>query len=143
MVRAFVASIIATAIVSALIYANQAAGFVPSFDFIAEIGAFNARLGFPPTEDASWVTHAVVGVVLFGLLFLFVQPILPGSAAGEGIWFAIVTFLLCMTVMMPLAGNEMFATNLNVLFIAGVAGLNLVYGLTLSVVFDALTPRDD
>lgn len=142
MARAFFASMIATAIVSALLYANIQTNFLPDFDFLTEIQMLNERLGFPSTMQAAWITHAVVGVVVLGLMFAFIQPILPGSAAGEGLWFGIVTALLSFTVMMPLAGNAVFAQDQDVVFIAALIAFNLVYGLIIAVSFDALSPSD-
>lgn len=141
--RAISASVIATAILSALIYANAQTGFLPEFDLVREIRAFNERLGLPATTHAAWITHALVGVILYGVFYAFIEPILPGGAAGQGLAFGLVLFLIMMVAVMPLAGRTLFAQDMGAVFIGAMAGMNLLYGLVIGVAFDALTQTDD
>jgi len=126
--RALFAGVIATAIVSALIYVNVTMGFVPRLDMLGEIAAFNARIGLPAGEMAVWITHVVVGALVFALAFALLEPILPGRGFGAGLFFGAVTFLVMMVTVMPLAGREIFAQDLGPEAIGAALGLNLVYG---------------
>ena len=126
--RALFAGVIATAIVSALIYVNVNLGFVPALDMLAEIRAFNARVGLPAGEIAAWVTHVVMGVAVYGIGFAVVRPILPGRTVSAGLVFGFVTFLVMMVSFMPLAGNALFAQDLGAPAVAAALILNLVYG---------------
>lgn len=143
MARAFFASIIATLIIAALIYANLRSGFLPEFNVLGEIQAFNLRLGLPASFNAAWITFGVVGVLIYGIMFAVLQPILPGSAASEGIWFGVVTAIITMTVVLPLAGRTVFAADQSAVFIASMVVTNLLYGLIVGVAFDAFASSDD
>lgn len=136
--RALFAGVIATAIVSALIYVNVSMGFVPQLDMLAEIAAFNARVGLPSTETAVWITHCVMGIVVYAIAFALLEPILPGRGFGAGLFFGVVTFLVMMVSFMPLAGRELFAQDLGPAAIAAALGLNLVYGGVLGGTYGLL-----
>lgn len=136
--RALFAGTVATAIVSALIYVNVIMGFVPQLDLLAEIEAFNVRLGLPASETAAWATHVVLGVLVYGLAYAALEPILPGRALTAGLVFGIVTFLAMMVSFMPLAGRELFAQDLGPPAIGAALLLNLVYGGTLGAIYGVL-----
>lgn len=138
MARALLASLIATAIVSALLYVNVRLGFLPAFDLLREIAAFNARLGLPATPNALWIMHAFIGVIVWGAVFAVVRPILMGSGIVEGFVFGIITFLAMMGFFMPLAGREIFAQDLGLPFIGGSLAFNLVYGTVLGAAMSAI-----
>jgi hypothetical protein len=138
MARALLASLIATAIVSALLYVNVRLGFLPAFDLLPEIAAFNTRLGLPATLNSVWAMHVFIGVIVWGVVFAVIRPILIGSGIVEGFVFGIITFLVMMVFFMPLAGRELFARDLPNAFIAASAGLNIVYGIVLGAAMSAI-----
>lgn len=138
MARALFAGIIATAIVSALVYVNVALGFVPQFDMLAEIRAFNRRVGLPVSAEAVWLTHAVIGIVVYGLAFAVLEPILPGRGATAGMAFGVIAWLAMMVTFMPLAGRALFAQDLGGVVIVASLALHLVYGAVLGVSYAAL-----
>lgn len=138
MARALLASLIATAIVSALVYVNVRLGFLPAFNLPREIAAFNTRFGLPATENAVWIMHGFIGVVVWGVVFGVVRPILIGSGMVEGLVFGIITFLVMMVFFMPLAGREIFAQDLGGPFIGAALALNLVYGAVLGAAMSAI-----
>ena len=142
MARAVFAGIIATAIVSALVYINARMGFLPQFDLLTEIRDFNGRLGLPSTMQAAWATHAIVGIALYGAAFALTQPILPGGGTTEGITFGLIAWLAMMVVFMPLAGHELFAQNLGYQVIAATLGFHVVYGGVLGLSYAALGDGD-
>ncbi|MBJ3778735.1 DUF6789 family protein [Acuticoccus mangrovi] len=142
MARIFIAGIIATAIVSALMYVNVRMGFVPGFDMMAEIRAFDLRLGLPSTDRAVWFTHGIVGVVIYAVAYAVLQPILPGRGLVQGLFFGILTWLTMMAAVMPLAGHPMFARDLGIVFIGSALVINLVYGGVLAATAAALDDTD-
>jgi uncharacterized membrane protein YagU involved in acid resistance len=142
MVRALFAALIATAIVSAVLYANRQVGFLPEFDLLAQIGDFNRRLGLPATEQAAWATHAIIGTLLYGALFAILMPILPGSSTGEGITFGILAWLAMMLTFMPLSGNAVFASNLPYAVLAATLVFHILYGAVLGISYAALGDND-
>ncbi|XWN31369.1 MAG: DUF6789 family protein [Devosia sp.] len=143
MVRAITASAISTAILSALIYANMQMGFLPSVDIIGEVRGFNGRLGFPASEEAAWLTHALIGVLIYGITFSALRPILPGRSVMQGAAFGIITWLVMMVFFMPLAGHEVFAQDLGGLMIGTTLAMHLLFGIFLSITYSALSDRED
>lgn len=142
MIRAIFASAIATAIITLLIYGNEQTGFLPELSFLDDLATFNERIGLPTTPQAVWTVHAIIGVVLYGVVYAVIQPILPGSAASEGLWFGFITWLLMMVVFMPLTGRELFAQDLGTVFIGATFALHLLYGLVIGVSYDAMSASD-
>jgi hypothetical protein len=138
MARALLASLIATAVVSALIYVNVRLGFLPDFDLPTQIAAFNARLGLPTTVTAVWVVHSLVGVVVWGSVFAVIRPVLIGSGLLEGLVFGLLTFLAMMVFFMPLAGRGVFGGTIGLPFIGGALLMNLVYGAVIGATIAAL-----
>ncbi|MEM7693935.1 MAG: DUF6789 family protein [Pseudomonadota bacterium] len=138
MVRAIFAGLIATAVISALIYANERMGFVPGVSLPADIAAFNARIGLPATLQAVWVTHALLGSVIYGIVYALLEPILPGRGGVAGLWFGVVTWLAMMVSFMPLAGHQIFAQDIGLAFAAIALGIHLLYGLILGTSYTAL-----
>jgi uncharacterized membrane protein YagU involved in acid resistance len=138
MVRGFFAGLVATAIVSALVYANGALGFLPEFDLLDEIGDFNARIGLPATTQAAWATHAILGIVVYGAIYTLVMPILPGGSTASGVAFGLLAWLAMMVTFMPLAGHDLFAQNLPWTVVGATLAFNLVYGVVLGLCFGAL-----
>ena len=141
MVRAFIASVVATAITSVLVYVNARMAFVPQLDFLSEIAAFNGRIGLPTTENGVWATHLAIGVLVYGVAFACLQPVLPGRGALAGLWFGALAFVAMMASFMPLAGRAIFATDLGGPAIAVLLALHLVYGLVVGVSYAALTGK--
>jgi len=138
MMRAIFAGLIATAVISAGVYADERMGLVPGVSLLSDIEAFNGRVGLPITLQAVWVTHALIGSVLYGIAFALIEPILPGRSATAGLWFGVVTWLAMMVSFMPLAGHEIFARDLGLAVAAIALGVHLLYGLILGMTYSAL-----
>lgn len=143
MIRALLAAAVATGAVAAFIYANAIFGYLPQFDLLGEIADFNLRLGLPASLQALWLTHVVVGVLIFGAAFAVLEPILPGNSVGEGAVFGLLTWLTMMLVFMPLAGHAIFAQDLGPLVIVATLGLHLLYGIVLGITNAAFTANPD
>jgi len=143
MARAYFASIIATILASALLYLNASMHVFPAANLLVLIEAFNARFGLPDTDRAAWVTHLILGVVVFGLLFAVLRPILPGRGTVTGLWFGGLIWLLMMVTFMPLTGNEIFARNLGTAVAAMALGFNLLYGAVLGMCYTAFGLGED
>lgn len=137
--RALIASMIATAFISGVLYANGRLDLLPEFDLFAELGAFNARFGLPTTEQAVWLTHGIIGVVIYGVMYAVLRPILPGGGGLSGLVFGIITWLIMMVSFMPLSGHELFAQDLGPHFIGASAALHALFGLILGISYAALS----
>jgi hypothetical protein len=105
-------------------------------DAIGELRQLGAtHFGLPDSPVAAWVIHAVIGVVLWGLVFAGTYETWPGAPATKGAVFGIMIWLLTMSMFMPMVGAGFFATSIG--FAAPVVALvlYLVFGLVLGAVF--------
>ncbi|MEM9222629.1 MAG: DUF6789 family protein [Pseudomonadota bacterium] len=143
MARALLASIFATAAVSVLVYFNARMELLPAFDLFADIGRFNERIGLPNTSQAIWLTHAIIGVIIFGAVFAIIQPILPGRGAVRGLWFGFIAWLVMMVAFMPLAQHEIFALDEGPTAAAMMLGFNLLYGIIFGITYSAFGEAND
>ena len=143
MARALFASIIATAVVSALVYANTRLSLLPAFDLLDDIADFNARIGLPSTTQARWVTHGLTGIFLLGLLYAIIRPILPGQGATRGMWYGAFVWLTMMISFMPLTAHGIFGHDLGPGFAAIMLMLNLIYGGVLGMTYSSLGDNTD
>ncbi|UOM33418.1 DUF6789 family protein [Acuticoccus sp. I52.16.1] len=137
MARAIFAAVIATLVAAGLIYLNGQMAALPPFPLLAEIQTFNARIGMPASDLAAWAAHAILGILVYGVIFALIQPILPGRGLGEGLVFGFITWLAMMVVFAPLTGHELFMRDLDPVLIALSLVFNLVYGAALGIAFAA------
>lgn len=141
MARAIFAAVFATLAATGLIYLNGQAAGLPQFPLLSEIEVFNARIGLPQSAEGAWFAHAVLGVLVYGVIYALIQPILPGGALLEGIVFGIITWLAMMVVFAPLTGHELFMQDLPQVMVAMSFVFNVVYGAVLGLCFGAFGGR--
>lgn len=142
MARAIFASIVATLVASALIYLNARVPLFTGSDFLVLVEAFNARIGLSSTERGAWVTHILLGTFVFGMIFAFLRPILPGRGSFQGLWFGGILWLAMMVSFMPLAGHQIFGQDLGPVFTAASLVFSLIYGAVLGMSYAAFGADD-
>lgn len=142
MTRGILAGIVATIVLSALMVANAVWDVVPALDLIGFVAGALATIGLPDGATAAWITHVVIGVLVYGLAFTALEPILPGNAFFEGIAFGLIVWLVMMLVLMPLSGHALFARDLGQPVILGTLVLGLVYGVVLGLTYGALEEKE-
>lgn len=142
MARAIFAAVVATLAATGLIYLNGQAAGLPQFPLLSEIQVFNARIGMPTTLEGAWAAHAILGVLVYGIIFALIQPILPGGALMEGIVFGIITWLVMMVVFAPLTGHDLFMQDLPQVLVAMSFAFNVIYGAVLGLCFSAFGGRE-
>lgn len=128
------AGVAATLVLSVLMVVTSAMGL--GVDTIGELRQLGAtHFGLPDSPVVAWIIHAVVGVVLWGLVFAGTYETWPGAPATKGAVFAVMIWLLTMSMFMPMVGAGFFATNIG--FAAPVVALvlYLVFGVVLGTVF--------
>ncbi|WP_420393915.1 DUF6789 family protein [Acuticoccus sp.] len=131
----------ATAVVSALLVASSRVEGMPVIPLLADLTAFNERLGLPTTERAVWVTHAVIGAGLYGVAFALLRPILPGRGLWEGVSFGLIAWLAMMVMFAPLAGREIFFQDAAPAIAVVLLALHVLYGALLGITAAALGGR--
>jgi hypothetical protein len=83
-----------------------------------------------------WIALLVLGIVVFGALFAALEQRIPiRSALLKGTVFGIASWLLMMTVFMPLGGGGLFGLERGTGAAPAALVLNLVYWVILSVVY--------
>lgn len=128
------AGVAATLVLSVLMVVTSAMGL--GVDTIGELRQLGAtHFGLPDSPVVAWIIHAVIGVVLWGLVFAGTYETWPGAPATKGAVFAVMIWLLTMSMFMPMVGAGFFATNIG--FAAPVVALvlYLVFGVVLGTVF--------
>jgi hypothetical protein len=91
-------------------------------------------LGAPPA--AGWVMHFLIGTVLWGRLFAWLDPTVPGeSHRPKGIVFAAGTWLIMMIAMMPMAGAGLFGAHLGMTASVMTLMLHIIFRFVLGAVY--------
>jgi hypothetical protein len=106
-------------------------------DRVAEATASFTALPDPPM--AGWIWHLVIGTLLWGALFGIMLPILPGRHYWvKGVGFGVMTGMLVMLMVMPLAGAGYFGMELTWLDPVVSLVFHIIYGVTLGAVYKLL-----
>lgn len=137
--KGIVAGFAATIALSALMLVQQAAGLMPELSIIQLL---TVAAGVPGVVWAGWALHFLIGTLAWGILFVYLRPLMPGrSRVVQAVWFSALAWLLMMIAFMPAAGAGLFGARLgNGLAVAAVTlVLHLVYGAVLGWTFAALT----
>lgn len=139
--KGIAAGLVATVVLSVVMAIKQALGWMPELDFIQLL---TVAAGSPGVAWVGWVLHFLIGTLAWGILFVYLQPLMPGtSRTVQGVWFGALAWLLMMVVFMPAAEAGVFGNRLDGLTVAvATLVLHLVYGLVLGASFAAMT-RDE
>lgn len=132
------AGFVATLVLSLVMVAARALGMVPQLDLIQLI---SAAAGVPGATGTGWVLHFLIGTLAWGVLFVYLRPLMPGdSRVVQGLSFSVLAWVLMMIAFMPAAGAGLFGQSIGGLLIPVVTFvMHLIYGAVLGVVFAALT----
>jgi hypothetical protein len=102
-IKGMVAGFVATVVLSALMLMKAMMGVMPELNPIKMIANM---LGVPPA--VGWSMHFMIRTVLWGTLFAWLDPTLPGESHRlKGIVFAAGAWLIMMIAMMPMAGRRL------------------------------------
>jgi uncharacterized membrane protein YagU involved in acid resistance len=133
--KGFEAGLIATVIISVLLYAQQVAGIHPDFNLISLI---QSAASMPGELVMPWIIHFIVGSVFWGLGFAVFSPHLPGPHWLRGAIFGTLAWLVMMLVFLPAAGLPVFAQGMGLEIPATAFALHLVFGLVLGEAYHLL-----
>lgn len=136
-VKGMLAGFVATIVVSALMLTKSAMGLIPELNIILML----TDLVGLRTPAAGWLVHFAIGTVMWGGLFAWFNPRLPGkSYVMRGIAFAFSVWLLMMLVFMPIAGAGLFATRLGIMAPTMTLMLHLIFGAVLGAIYSYERP---
>jgi hypothetical protein len=95
-----------------------------------------------PAPFAGWLWFFVIGGVWWGTWFAIIFPIIPGrSSPVKGAVFGLVTGLLVIWTIMPLAAGGALGMRLSLWQPLVTVSEHLIYGLALGVIYRWLDKR--
>ena len=118
--KAFLSGIIATAVMSALIFISPSLGFprMPVWEILAN------AFGIPVL--AGWIIHFLIGILLAGIYTLFFKKRLPGNYVLKGMIFSLFPFFLAQVF-------SLFGGKISLILTLGSLIGHLVYGFVLGL----------
>lgn len=136
--KGMVAGLVATAVLSALMVMKTMMGVMPELDVVAMltkmIGASSPVVG--------WMAHFVIGTVVWGGLFAWLDPSLPGGSHWiKGMFFGIGAWLLMMIAVIPMASAGVFGLSLGMMAPVMTLVLHVLFGIILGGVYGAERPQ--
>lgn len=136
--KGMAAGFVATVVMSALMLMKQAMGLMPQLNPIEML----TTMAGASTPAVGWAMHLMLGIVLWGLLFAWLDPKLPGESHWvKGVAFAIGAWLLMMVIVMPMAGAGFFGMQLGMMAPIMTLLLHLIFGAVLGGVYGAQKPE--
>jgi hypothetical protein len=139
--KGIVAGGIATGAITVLMLAQSAAGILPK---VSLIHLLLVLLEMPREHAFGWIVHFVLGSLIWGGLFTYVEPRLRAdSHTKSGILFGVILWLVVMLVFMPAAREGYFGFQLTRLAPLVMLALHVVYGAVLGWTYGKLSPTHD
>lgn len=136
--KGIVAGLIATVVLSVLMLMKQAMGLMPQLNPIQMItqmmGAQSSAVG--------WVAHFFIGTIMWGIVFAWLDPRLPGRHWLRGAIFATGAWLMMMLIVMPMAGAGLFGLGLGLMAPIATLMLHWIFGAVLGWTYGALRPLE-
>ena len=131
--KAMVAGLVATIVLSLLMVMKGAMGIMPQLDLPRMIAGM---MGMPDAPMLGWAVHFFIGVVVYGAALALLDEHLPGdSKMGHGVLLATVGWLMMMVVLMPMAGAGLFGLNLGISAPIMTLMLHLIFGAVLGAYY--------
>jgi hypothetical protein len=135
--KGVIAGFVATVVLSVIMVAKSMTGLMPQLNVIAMLTTIT---GVSPA--VGWVVHFQIGTILWGALFAWLDPYLPGARHWlKGVVFGIGAWLLMMVLFMPRAGAGFFGMSLGIVAPIVTLVLHVIYGAVLGGVFGAEKPE--
>lgn len=136
--KGMLAGLVATIVLSGLMVMKESMGLMPQLDVIAML---SKMMGSSPAMG--WAVHFVIGTIVWGALFAWSAPLLPGASYWfKGVVFGIGAWLLMMIGVMPMAGAGLFGMSLGTMAPVMTFVLHVIFGLVLGSAYGAAKPED-
>ena len=128
------AGLAATIVLSMIMFLKGMMGLMPELNVIGMLAGM-----MKSSATIAWVSHFIIGSIVWGVLFAVTHDKLPGSSSLiKGIFFGIGAWLLMMIAVMPMAGAGIFGMNLGMMAPIMTMMLHAVFGAVLGGVFAKL-----
>ena len=104
-------------------------GFMPQLDLPQMLAGM---MGSSDQPLIGWIVHFGIGIVIYGVAIAALDSKLQGtSRVGHGIMFGIISWLIMMLVLMPMAGAGLFGINMGIMASVMTLVLHLIFGAVL------------
>jgi hypothetical protein len=118
---------------------KQAMGLVPQLDPVEMV----TQMSGAQSTIVGWVVHFFIGTILWGVLYAWLDPFLPGSHWFRGAAFATGAWLLMMITIMPMSGAGFFGLHMGMMAPIATLVLHWIYGAVLGGVYGAWSRRPE
>ncbi len=136
--KGMAAGLAAMVVLSMLMLMKAAMGLMPELD---PIGMISNMLG--AERVVGWVMHFLIGTVLWGGLFAWLDPHLPSHSHWlKGVIFGLGAWLIMMVAMMPMAGKGLFGMELGLMAPLMTMMLHVIFGAVLGAVYGMLLGKN-
>jgi hypothetical protein len=133
------AGFVATIVLSVLMVVKQMMGLMPQLNPVE----MNTQMMGAQAPLVGWFVHFLIGTVLWGILYAWIAPRLPGAHWFRGVLFATGAWLVMMIVLMPMAGAGLFGLKLGLMAPIATLILHWVYGAVLGGLYGAWASRQE
>jgi hypothetical protein len=138
LLKGMVAGFAATVVLSSLMVMKATMGLMPDLDVVAML----TKMMGASSPVAGWVAHLMIGAVIWGGLFAWLDPSLPGGSHWlKGIVFGVGAWLMMMVAVMPMAGAGFFGMSFGMMAPIMTLVLHIIFGAVLGGVYGAEQPE--
>tara|TARA_R110001583_G_scaffold16561_11_gene67824 strand:+ start:7584 stop:8030 length:447 start_codon:yes stop_codon:yes gene_type:complete len=125
------AGLVATVVLSAMMIAKGMMGVMPELNVAAMIGNMIGT-----SVAVGWIVHFMIGTIAWGVGFVVLYRMIPGSSAVvKGVVFGVAAWLGMMIVVMPMAGAGLFGMNLGIMAPIMTLVLHIIFGAVLGAAY--------
>lgn len=133
--KGIIAGLVATVVLSMIMVAKGMMGLMPGLNVIAMLSTM-----MHAGPAVGWIAHFMIGALVWGLGFIALLKILPGSSSlAQGISFGVAAWLMMMLIVMPMAGAGLFGLKMGVMAPVMTLVLHAIYGAVLGGVYGKLS----
>jgi uncharacterized membrane protein YagU involved in acid resistance len=134
------------AIFAVMVCLTDRLSLIPQADLIRDLRhVIQILTGLKTPFLLDWLIHLILGIYVFGCVFVLVFEYVSGSPVIRGIYFGLAIWLVLMLTPFPLLGFGLFGFALAVgaTLAAATLLLHLVYGLDLGIAFGSVHAMTD
>ena len=137
-VKGMVAGGVATAVLSVLMLLISSTGYEPQLELTRMLMTL---LDAPKDFALGWTLHILIGSVVLGGFFAYVEPRLAANTHIKGgTLYGVLTWLVVMLFFMPSVGAGYFGFQLSLLAPIVMLALQVIYGAVLGWTYGKLSP---
>lgn len=132
-VNGMISGFFATVVLSFMMLAKGAMGFMPQLDVVTML---SDMMGMHGIALSGWAAHFMIGTIVWGVLFAVGFSKIPGRGyLAKGIAFGVLAWAMMMVFVMPMAGAGLFGLALGPMAPVATLMLHIVYGAVLGSVY--------